>query len=94
MTHTAALPKCDMYATLSSFSHNPPHFGKSYPAEVIEMSKKYSSLDALLNENAEALAYWQDLPEYVRSQIRTRGQAVNSFESLANYADNLTRGEG
>ena len=58
------------------------------------MSKKYSSLDALLNENAEALAYWQDLPEYVRSQIRTRGQAVNSFESLANYADNLTRGEG
>ncbi len=58
------------------------------------MSKKYSSLDALLAENAEALAFWQDLPEYVRSQIRTRGQAVNSYESLADYVDNLTRGDG
>ena len=58
------------------------------------MPKKYSSLDALLAENAEALAFWQTLPEYVRSQIRTRGQAVNSLESLSDYADNLTRGEG
>ena len=58
------------------------------------MPKKYSSLDALLAENTEAHALWQTLPEYVRSQIRTRGQAVNSLESLSDYADNLTRGEG
>lgn len=58
------------------------------------MSKKYSSLDQLLAQNAEALAYFSGLPEYVRQQIRTRGQSINSYESLADYADNLTRGEG
>lgn len=58
------------------------------------MSKKYSSLEALLAENTEACAYFNDLPEYVREQIRTRAQSINSYESLADYADNLTRGEG
>lgn len=58
------------------------------------MSKKYASLEQLLERNAEALALFDGLPEYVREQIRTRGQSVNSYESLADYADNLTRGDG
>lgn len=58
------------------------------------MSKKYESLSHLLNADPKARAFYDSLPEYVREQIRTRGQSVNSMESLSDYADNLTRGEG
>lgn len=58
------------------------------------MSKKYASLAQLLADDARARAYYDRLPEYVREQIRSRASSVNSYESLADYADNLTRGEG
>jgi len=58
------------------------------------MSKKYESLAQLLQNDSRARAFYDRLPEYVRDQIKTRGQSVNSFESLSDYADNLTRGEG
>lgn len=58
------------------------------------MSKKYASLEQLLEHDAEASAYFSRLPEYVREQIRSRSGSVNSYESLSDYADNLTRGEG
>ena len=58
------------------------------------MSEKYASLDRLLEKNAEARAFFSRLPEYVREQIKTRADSINSFESLSDYADNLTRGEG
>ena len=57
------------------------------------MSKKYDSLAQLLNSDNRARAFYDSLPEYVRDQIKTRGQSVNSFESLSDYADNLTRGD-
>ncbi|MBQ2955579.1 MAG: hypothetical protein IJE08_03870 [Clostridia bacterium] len=55
------------------------------------MSDKYASLDRLLEQDAEARAFFSRLPEYVREQIRTRSESINSFESLSDYADNLTR---
>ena len=58
------------------------------------MSKKYESLGHLLQSDSRARAFYDSLPEYVREQIRSRAQSVNSFESLSDYADNLTRGEG
>ena len=58
------------------------------------MSKKYESLAQLLQADSRARAFYDSLPEYVQQQIKTRGQSVNSFESLSDYADNLTRGEG
>ena len=58
------------------------------------MSKTYESLAQLLSADRRARAFYDSLPEYVRDQIRTRGQSVHSFESLSDYADNLTRGEG
>lgn len=58
------------------------------------MSKKYESLSQLLQADAKARAFYDRLPDYVRDQIRQRGDSVNSFESLSDYADNLTRGEG
>lgn len=78
----------------------PPHSGincaipgKLSP-EVRKVSDKYASLDRLLEQDAEARAFFSRLPEYVREQIRTRSDSINSFESLSDYADNLTRGEG
>ena len=58
------------------------------------MSQKYESLAQLLQHDARARAFYDSLPDYVRDQIKTRGQSVNSYESLSDYADNLTRGEG
>ena len=58
------------------------------------MSGKYASLDQLLKSDPEARAYFDRLPEYVRSQMHSRSTSINSYESLADYADNLTRGEG
>lgn len=60
--------------------------------EVIYL--KYSDLNALLQSEAEAKQYFDKLPDYVRDQIRTRPQSVNSFASLQDYAENLTRGDG
>ena len=55
---------------------------------------KYSDLNQLLREQAEAAAYFRSLPDYVREQISARPGGVNSFESLKDYAENLTRGDG
>lgn len=55
---------------------------------------KYPNLDTLLRSNAEAKAYFNSLPDYVRDQISTRPGGVNSLDSLKDYAENLTRGDG
>lgn len=55
---------------------------------------KYPNLNALLDAQPEANAYFRSLPDYVRQQISTRPDGVNSFESLKDYAENLTRGDG
>ena len=55
---------------------------------------KYPNLDDLLRSEPEARQFFDKLPDYVREQIRTRADGVNSFESLRHYADNLTRGDG
>jgi hypothetical protein len=56
--------------------------------------KKYSSLGALLQQDAEAKSYYENLPDYVREAIQSRGHNVNSFASLQDYAENLLRGDG
>ena len=54
---------------------------------------KYPDLQALLADAPEATQYFDTLPDYVKDQIRTRPQGVNSFESLQDYAENLLRGD-
>lgn len=54
---------------------------------------KYPNLRALLVEEPEAGQYYDKLPDYVKQQISTRAQSVNSFESLRDYAENLLRGD-
>jgi len=47
----------------------------------------------LIKNDAEANQYFILLPDYVREQISTRGDNVNSLESLRDYAENLLRGD-
>ncbi len=54
---------------------------------------KYEHVDKLLKQEPEAKRYFDNLPDYVREQIRQRGSHVNSFASLKDYAQNLTRGD-
>lgn len=55
---------------------------------------KYPDLHALLTNEPQARSYFDNLPIYVRDQINTRSQSVNSYESLRDYAENLLRGDG
>lgn len=56
--------------------------------------RTYPDLFALLENDADAKHYFDTLPDYVRDQIGTRADGVNSFASLKDYAQNLTRGDG
>ncbi len=55
--------------------------------------KHYPDLYALCEQDSEAGAYFTSLPDYVRNQIETRADSVNSFESLKDYAENLLCGD-
>lgn len=55
---------------------------------------KYPDVDALIKNEPEAKEYYDRLPDYVQEQIRTRSGHVNSYASLRDYAENLTRGDG
>lgn len=61
--------------------------------EVIKMDKKYPDLYALIAENQQAHSYFSTLPDYVQEEIDHKATRVNSFESLRDYAENLTRGD-
>ena len=55
---------------------------------------KYPNVYDLIEHEQAAKEYFNKLPDYVREQICTRSQNVNSFSSLKDYAENLTRGDG
>ena len=54
---------------------------------------KYANLNALLKSDPQAKRYYNSLPDYVREQIASRPEGVNSLDSLKTYADNLTQGD-
>ncbi len=55
---------------------------------------EYPNMYALFKTEPKAKQYFDELPDYIQSQISTRADGVNSFESLRHYADNLLRGDG
>ncbi len=55
--------------------------------------KKYGDLKALMDSDRAARMYFDELPDYVKDQLMTRGESVNSFDSLVDYAQNITRGD-
>lgn len=54
---------------------------------------KYHDMYELFQHDQDAKQYFDKLPAYVRDQISTRAENVNSFASLQDYAENLTRGD-
>lgn len=57
------------------------------------MSARYRDLQSLIAQDSNARQYYDSLPDYVRDQIGTRADSVNSIESLQDYAENLLRGD-
>lgn len=57
------------------------------------MDQKYPNMYALMEQEKQAKEYYNSLPDYVRDQISTRADNVNSFASLQDYAENLLRGD-
>ena len=57
------------------------------------MDKKYSGLYQLIAEEERAHEYFSKLPDYVQEEIDQRASRVNSFSSLRDCAENLTRGD-
>ncbi|MDD3394068.1 MAG: hypothetical protein PHG19_05445 [Anaerotignum sp.] len=55
--------------------------------------QKFSDMYELFHNDTNAKQYFDKLPDYVREQISTRANSVNSFESLKDYAENLLRGD-
>ena len=55
--------------------------------------KKYSDLNSLLRDDEIAAGYYNTLPDYVQELMQQRADSVNSFESMCDYAENLTRGD-
>ena len=53
----------------------------------------YPDLYALIHSEPEARQYFETLPAYAREQISTRASNVNSFDSLKDFAENVTRGD-
>lgn len=58
------------------------------------MEPKYRNMFDLMRANDEARAYYEKLPDYVREQIFTRSNSVNTYAGLRDYAENLLRGDG
>lgn len=57
------------------------------------MEPKYDGLYELFRHEHKAEAYFETLPDYVRDQISSRSQSVNTFSALQGYADQLLRGD-
>ncbi|MCI1955160.1 MAG: hypothetical protein LKJ21_02150 [Oscillospiraceae bacterium] len=57
------------------------------------MQKKYPDLYQLIRNDREANRYYACLPDSVKDSIGRRAESVNSFESLRDYAENLTRAD-
>lgn len=57
------------------------------------MEPKYESMYTMFEKDPAAKRYFDSLPDYVREQISTRADSVNSFSGLKDYAENLLRGD-
>lgn len=55
--------------------------------------EKYYDMYELFKIDQNAKQYFDKLPIYVREQISTRANGVNTFENLKDYAENLLRGD-
>ncbi len=57
------------------------------------MDNPYRSMYELMEKDADARGYFDALPDYVRDQISSRADNVNTFSDMRDYAENLLRGD-
>ena len=55
--------------------------------------QKYRDLQSLISQDADARQYYNNLPEYIREMLGTRGDNVTSWDSLKRNAENLLIGD-
>ena len=53
----------------------------------------YQNLNELCARDRRARQYFEQLPDYVQQQIRSRESNIHSFENLKDYAENSLRGD-
>lgn len=54
---------------------------------------RYHNLTEMLALNCSAHAYFDDLPDYVRDMITSRGDNLHSCAELQGYAEKLLQGD-
>lgn len=61
--------------------------------EVIIVEPKYENMYVMFEKDSNAKRYFNGLPDYVREQISSRANSVNTYAGLRDYAENLLRGD-
>ena len=61
--------------------------------KFMQKSKRFAGLNQLLAEDRQAMRLYQSLPEPVQEQLASRGEGINSLQSLEDYAQNLLRAD-
>ena len=61
--------------------------------EAIIVEPKYENMYAMFEKDSNAKRYFNGLPDYVREQISSRANSVNTYAGLRDYAENLLRGD-
>ena len=61
--------------------------------EVIIVEPKYENMYVVFEKDSNAKRYFNGLPDYVREQISSRANSVNTYAGLRDYAENLLRGD-
>lgn len=56
--------------------------------------KTYRDLNALLAKDPRASALFDQIPQYAKEQIMSRGDNVASLDALEGYVHNVLRGDG
>lgn len=56
------------------------------------MEKQYLDLYSLFRHNPAAENYFENLPDSVQEQIRTRRQLINSLSDLQGFNNNIQNG--
>lgn len=57
------------------------------------MDNNYHDLYQMIQQSSKAKEYYESLPQYVQEAMAPRADSINSFDSLRDYAENLTRGD-
>ena len=53
------------------------------------MQHQYNDMYALFRHDRNAEEYFDELPSYVQDQIRPRYQAIDTFDRLVDYVDDI-----